>query len=230
MTHRPPSLLRENVLDQGYVELVDYMGDDNAPVDAARVSFAKRADGYTDEQNAKLTRYLLDHDHGTPFEMVVFKFRVLAPVVTWWQWVRHRIASYNFESGRYIELRDDRVHVPAAFEWRLQSKTNKQGSAPGECLDGNVGMNLTEELMKLHGQAFALYKRMLELGVSKEQARLALPFAAIYYEAIVLMNARSLMNFLRLREDPHAQEEIRVYAQAIRRIVARTHPRLFGGA
>ena len=221
---------REPVLDQGYVELVDFLGDDDAPADAARVSFAKSASHYTTEQNDKLTRYLIEHDHGSPFEMVTFKFRVLAPVVVWWQWVRHRHASYNFESGRYIPLRDDRVHLPTGGQWRMQSTSNKQGSAPGQFVDPMVGEFYTATARKIFDEAFALYARMLDAGVAKEQARLVLPFAATYYEAIVQMNARSLMNFLRLREDGHAQHEIREYAHAIRRIVAKTHPRLFGGS
>lgn len=217
---------REDVLDGGFVELIDWMGDDDAPVDAARVSFAKGAAQYTKEQNDKLTRYLLDHNHGTPFEMVVFKFRVRAPVVTWWQWVRHRIASYNFVSGRYVPFDEKAVHRVANDAWRMQSTSNKQGSS-GECLQHERGAMLNADVSALYERAFALYDEMLALGIAKEQARLVLPFAACYYEAIVLMNARSLMNFLTLREDAHAQHEIRVYAQAVRAIVARTHPRLF---
>jgi len=218
--------IREHVLDLGYVELVDYMGDDDAPVDAARVSFAKAASNYTTEQNDKLTRYLLEHNHGTPFEMVTFKFRVHAPVVTWWQWVRHRMASYNFVSGRYVEFDDEQVHRPAA--WRMQSKTNKQGSAVGEFLHPDSAATVNAQVHCLYRDAFALYHQLLDKGVAKEQARLVLPGFALFYTAIVQMNARSLLNFLQLREDGHAQEEIRIYAQAVRRIVEKTHPRLFG--
>jgi len=217
----------EAVLDHGYVELVDHMGDDDAPVDAARVSFAKAASNYTTEQNDKLTQYLIEHDHGTPFEMVTFKFRVHAPVVVWWQWVRHRMASYNFVSGRYVPFDDEQVHHPVA--WRLQSKTNKQGSAAGEFLPEDVARRVDAQVALLRRDCFKLYGDLLAAGVAKEQARLVLPGFAMYYTAIVQMNARSLMNFLRLREDAHAQEEIRLYAQAVRLIVARTHPRLFGG-
>lgn len=221
-----PQDVMERVLDGGFVELVDFMGDDDSPVDAARVSFYKTAEQYTDEQNDKLTRYLLEHKHGTPFEMVVFKFRVRAPVVVWWQWVRHRIASYNFVSGRYVPFDETAVHRVNDDAWRLQSKSNKQGSS-GELIQRERGAMLNAQVSALYNQAFQLYEEMLELGVAREQARLVLPFAACYYEAIVLMNARSLMNFLDLREDQHAQHEIRVYAQAVRSIVSKTHPRLF---
>ena len=123
--------LRREVLDKGFVELVDYMGDDDAPVDAARVSFDRRAQEFTDEQNDKLYRYLRDHNHKSPSEMADFKFRVHAPVVTWWQWTRHRMASYNFVSGRYVPFTEDQFYIPTEWlrtQWRKQSESNKQGS------------------------------------------------------------------------------------------------------
>lgn len=213
------------VLDDGYVELVDHMGDDDAPVDAARVSFDKRASQYTAEQNDKLTTYLLEHKHGTPFEMVVFKFRVRAPVVVWWQFVRHRIASYNFVSGRYVPFEETDVHIPDG--WRKQAKTNKQGSEPGAFVNPTQQEDFDGRRDHLYALAFGLYSDMLEANVAKEQARLVLPFAAVYYDAIVCMNARSLMNFLALRDESHAQDEIQQYARAIRTIVQTTHPRIF---
>jgi thymidylate synthase (FAD) len=214
------------VLDGGHVQLLGFLGDDDAPVDAARVSFTKQARNYSKEQNDKLTKYLLEHNHGSPFEMVTFKFHVKAPVVVWWQWVRHRMASYNFMSGRYVELDDRDVHRPVT--WRKQSKSNKQGSEPGATIPADIGHYFNTERNRLYEECFRLYQEMLDNGVAKEQARLVLPFAAAYYEAIFQVNARSLMNFLSLREDSHAQEEIRLYAQALRQIVSITHPRLFG--
>ena len=214
-----------NVLDKGYVELIDFMGDDDAPVDAARVSFAKSAENYTDEQNDKLTKYLLDHNHGTPFEMVTFKFRIHAPVLVWWHFVRHRMASYNFVSGRYVPFTDDQFYEIAADEWRLQSKDNKQGS--DGWLDERRGTFLSSELRTLTGHAFRMYEKALDMGVAREQARVFLPFASCYYTAIVQMNARSLTNFLNLRQGSDAQSEIRDYADAIRGIVSQTHPRIF---
>lgn len=218
------AIYRENCLEDGYVELLDFMGDEDAPVDAARVSFGKRAAEYPAEANERLTQYLLDHNHGTPFEMVTFKFRVRAPVIVWWQWVRHRIASYNFISGRYVPFEETEVHTPMA--WRLQDPNAKQGSLEDH-LPMPKGLEFSERRDHLYALAFALYKDMLEAGVAREQARLVLPFGAVYYDAIVQMNARSLMNFLSLRLDGHAQSEIREYAEAIRQIVSKTHPRLF---
>lgn len=214
---------RTAVLDKGYVELIDFMGNDDAPVDAARVSFAKSAENYTDEQNDKLTQYLLDHNHGTPFEMVTFKFRIHAPVLVWWHFVRHRMASYNFVSGRYVPFTDDQFYEIAADQWRLQSKNNKQGS------DGLLddGRELTGDLTRHTAESFRLYQKALDMGVAREQARVFLPFASCYYTAIVQMNARSLTNFLNLRQGNDAQSEIRDYADAIRGIVQQTHPRIF---
>ena len=217
--------MRTNVLDKGFVELIDFMGNDDAPVDAARVSFNKSAENYTDEQNDKLTQYLLDHNHGTPFEMVTFKFRIHAPVLVWWHFVGHRMASYNFVSGRYVPFTEDQFMEVAADQWRRQSATNKQGS------DGTVGTEvgdaLTSALDKHLRESFLLYKWALSEGVAREQARLFLPFAACYYTAIVQMNARSLKNFLDLRRGGDAQSEIRDYADALHGIVSKTHPRIF---
>ena len=217
--------MRTNVLDKGFVELIDFMGNDDAPVDAARVSFNKSAENYTDEQNDKLTQYLLDHNHGTPFEMVTFKFRIHAPVLVWWHFVRHRMASYNFVSGRYVPFTEDQFMEVAADQWRRQSATNKQGS------DGTVGTEvgdaLTSALDKHLRESFLLYKWALSEGVAREQARLFLPSAACYYTAIVQKNARSLKNFLGLRRGGGAQSEIRDYADALHGIVSKTHPRIF---
>jgi len=216
--------IRESVLDDGYVELIDFMGDDNAPIDAARVSFGKDSSQFTDAQNDSLRKYLLAHKHETPFEMVTFKFRMRAPVVVWWHVVRHRIASYNFISGRYTEFSETEVYKPT--EWRLQSKDNKQGSS-GEVAGPGVEAHFNLQRDALYDQAFTLYDIMLKAGVAREQARLVLPFGAVYYDAIVQMNGRSLMNFLRLRTSGDAQSETRAYADAIKRIVQKTHPKTF---
>lgn len=221
------ALLARKVLDDGYVELIDFMGDANAVVDAARVSFGRRASTETPEKNTRLLRYLREHHHDTPFEMVAYKFRVRAPVVVWWHWVRHRIASYNFISGRYVPFTETSVYRIADNAWRVQSNSNKQGSAPGEFLPETSGAYFNERVDALYKDAFRLYQDMLDAGVAREQARLVLPFGAVYYDAIVCMNARSLANFIRLRAAPDAQDEIRSYADALRSIVAEKHPQLW---
>lgn len=221
----PPSFIeRREVLDRGYVELIDYMGEDvDATVDAARVSFSKRADQFSHEKNLGLMSYLEAHKHTSPLEMTVFKFRIKAPVLVWWQLVRHRIASYNLQSGRYVPFDETESYRPDV--WRLQSSDNKQGS-DGE-LDPNTAEFLSEQRDELYFEAFALYHRMLEAGIAKEQARLVLPFGACYYTGIVCINARSLKNFLGLRLGKDAQSEIRWYAEAVDDILKTTHPETF---
>jgi thymidylate synthase (FAD) len=219
--------LQRDVLDQGSVQLIEVMGDKNAVVDAARVSFDKTSEFYSEDKNDGLLRYLIAHHHETPFEMVCFKFRINAPVVVWWHWVRHRIASYNFVSGRYVPLDEKQVYRVANGAWRLQSVSNKQGSS-GEFLPPYPnGELINKEIDQLYAKSFDLYDRMLSLGIAREQARLVLPFAACYYNAIVLMNARSLLNFIRLRNAGDAQSEIRDFAAATNEIVLSTHQKLF---
>ena len=200
---------RVNVLDKGWIELQDVMGNDLAIVNAARTSFL--GESKSAERDKKLLFYLLQHRHTTPFEMVEFKFRVHAPLVTWWQWARHRTWSYNAQSGRYTEFSEADFYIPA--EWRLQSSDNKQASE-GE-LTGPEADALTEKLRAHYDQSFALYEQALESGVARELARMFLPGFAVYYTWVLKVDAHNLMHFLRLRMAPDAQYEIRVYAQAI---------------
>jgi thymidylate synthase (FAD) len=200
---------RVPVLDKGWIELQDMMGDDRAIVNAARVSFLGESKG--DERDKKLLFYLLRHRHTSPFEQVEFKFRVRAPLVTWWQWVRHRTWSMNAQSGRYTPFEEGDFYVPDT--WRLQAADNKQASE-GE-LSGPKADELTEKLEAHFRQGFALYKEALEAGVAREMARLFLPGFAVYYTWVVKVDAHNLMHFLRLRMAPDAQYEIRAYAWAI---------------
>lgn len=207
---------RVNVLDKGWVELVDLMphptaqvSGDLAIVNAARVSFLGESKG--EERDKKLLFYLLRNHHTSPFEMVVFKFRVRAPLVTWWQWVRHRMASYNAQSGRYTPFEEGDFYVPDV--WRQQARDNKQASE-GQLSDAD-GQMLTEKLLQHYEAGFKLYQEALARGVAKEQARLFLPGFSVYYTWIVKQDAHNLMHFLRLRMAQDAQYEIRAYAQAI---------------
>ena len=200
---------RVEVLDKGWIELQDMMGDDLAIVNAARVSFLGESKGT--DQDKKLLFYLLRHRHTTPFEQVEFKFRVRAPVLVWWQWARHRTWHYNAQSGRYTPFQENDFYVP--LSWRKQSADNKQGS------EGTLGPaeaeELTRELIAHYDKGYALYERALAAGVAKEQARLFLPGFSLYYTWVVKTDAHNLMHFLSLRMAPDAQEEIRAYAQAI---------------
>jgi thymidylate synthase (FAD) len=178
-------------------------------VNAARVSFLGESKG--EEADKKLLLYLLNHKHTSPFEHVIFKFKVRAPVIVWWQWVRHRTWSFNFQSGRYVEFDDAQVCDPSS--WRLQSKSNKQGSA------GNADQQTQDELNDLWNDAqqaaMRNYRYALDKGIAKEQARLFLPGFAMMYEAIATVDAHNLMHFLELRMHKEAQYEIREYADKI---------------
>ena len=200
---------RVEVLDKGWIELQDMMGDDISIVNAARVSFLGESKG--DEKDKKLLFYLLRHRHTSPFEQVEMKFRVRAPVLVWWQWARHRTWHYNAQSGRYTPFNEDDFYVPTV--WRKQSKDNKQASEG--VIDPAEADALTAEMLKHFDAGFALYERALAAGVAKEQARLFLPGFAVYYTWVVKTDVHNLMHFLSLRTASDAQEEIRVYAQAI---------------
>lgn len=207
------------VLDKGFVELLDFMphpatgvSGDLAIVNAARVSFMGESKG--EAADKKLLFYLLRHKHTSPFEQVQFKFRVKAPVLVFWQWVRHRtftFMSINSQSGRYTEFGEDEFYTPSV--WRIQSKSNKQGS-DGE-MDESAAYVLSAMQEKLHELAFAYYQVALQQGVAREQARLFLPGFGVYYTWVMSVNALNLMNFFQLRRAEDAQWEIRQYADAM---------------
>lgn len=207
---------RVTLLDKGWIELVDMMphpsagvSGDLAIVNAARTSFLGESKGA--EKDKKLLFYLLRHRHTTPFEMVEFKFRVRAPLVTWWQWVRHRTWNMNAQSGRYTEFDENDFYVPDV--WRLQARDNKQAS-DGEVED-TLNQQFMDKLIAHYDESYRLYEEALAHGVAREQARLFLPGFSVYYTWVVKADAHNLMHFLRLRMATEAQYEIRVYAQAI---------------
>lgn len=209
---------RVEVLDKGWIELVDMMphpdsdiSGDLAIVNAARVSFLGESKG--DDRDKRLLFYLLRHRHTSPFEMVEFKFRVRAPLVTWWQWVRHRTWNMNAQSGRYTPFHESDFYVPEA--WRRQSKDNKQASEG--FLDKAENDDLTDKLLEHYDEGYRLYSEALDKGVSKEMARLFLPGFSVYYTWVAKIDAHNLMHFLRLRMAGDAQYEIREFAAAIHR-------------
>lgn len=209
MSKHEPIGKRIEVLDQGWIELQDVMGDDLAIANAARVSFLGESKG--DEADKKLLFYLMRHRHTSPFEQVEFKFRVRAPLLVWWQWVRHRTWHVNAQSGRYTPFEKHDFYEPTT--WRQQSASNKQGSE-GE-IDRADAQQLSTLLTEHYRHSFELYEQALEAGVAKEQARLFLPGFGVYYIWVCKVDAHNLMHFLRLRMAPDAQAEIRAYAQAI---------------
>lgn len=202
---------RIHLLDKGWIELQNVMGDDMTIVNAARVSQLGESKGA--EADKKLLFYLMRHHHTSPFEMVEFRFRACAPLMVFWQWVRHRTWHVNAQSGRYTEFNENDFYTPGDDSWRKQSASNKQGS--DGFLNQQDGFELTEAAITHFSQGYALYKDALSRGVAKEQARIFLPGFATYYTWVLKVDAHNLMNFLRLRAAPDAQHEIRVYADAI---------------
>ncbi|MDA7978646.1 MAG: FAD-dependent thymidylate synthase [Pirellulales bacterium] len=197
------------VLDDGFVCLVDVMGNDAAVVQAARVSYGKGTKHVSDDRG--LIRYLLRHRHTTPFEMAEVKLLVRVPMDCWRQWIRHRTANVNEYSTRY-SLAIDAAQATSPKDWRSQSASNRQGSEGR--LDVTIGEKLTASESEFQQRARELYEQRVELGVAREQARKDLPLAT-YTEAYWKVDLHNLLHFLALRMDSHAQEEIRDYATTI---------------
>ncbi|MEI6241707.1 MAG: FAD-dependent thymidylate synthase, partial [Planctomycetia bacterium] len=165
------------VLDDGFVALVDCMGDDGSVVQAARVSYGEGTRKVSDDR--QLIRYLLRHAHTTPFEMAELKFVVRVPMDCWRQWIRHRTASVNEYSTRY-SLAIDSMQTTPLDEWRTQATVNRQGSAG--LLDRTAGETFTAAETELQGLARKVYEERLEAGIAREQARKDLPLST-YTEA-----------------------------------------------
>lgn len=197
------------VLKEGFVRLVDYMGDDSAIVQAARVSYGEGTK--TIHKDEGLIRYLMRHQHTTPFEMCEIKLHVRVPMDTWRQWIRHRTANVNEYSTRYSKAIDVQ-HVPDADKFRRQTQKNRQGSI--DLLSPEDGEFLRQETIELYGHAERVYKTRLQFEVAREQAREVLPLSN-YTEAYWKIDLHNLLHFLALRMDKHAQEEIRAFANAI---------------
>jgi len=197
------------VLDDGFVCLVDVMGDDAAVVQAARVSYGVGTRKVSDDRT--LIRYLMRHRHTTPFEMAEIKFLVRVPMDCWRQWIRHRTASVNEYSTRY-SVAIDATQTTLPTEWRTQAASNRQGS--GAALPAEIGETLTAAERELQAKARQVYEERLAAGVAREQARKDLPLST-YTEAYWKVDLHNLLHFLALRMDSHAQEEIRLYATTI---------------
>jgi thymidylate synthase (FAD) len=209
------------VLDHGFVRVIDYMGDDNAIVQAARVSYGRGTKRVSEDRG--LIRYLMRHRHTTPFEMCEIKFHVKLPIFVARQWIRHRTANVNEYSARYSIL-DNEFYVPAPDQLAAQSAANRQGR--GDLLQGAEADRVLDLLRGDAMQLYAHYEEMLNegedgaavdlerQGLARELARmnLSLNFYTQWYWKVDLHN---LLHFLSLRADPHAQYEIRVYADAM---------------
>ncbi|OAI23001.1 FAD-dependent thymidylate synthase [Methylosinus sp. R-45379] len=204
------------VLDHGFVRLVDHMGSDLSIVRAARVSYdaAWRA-GENEGSDKKLIDYLWKNRHTTPFEAVEFQFEVMAPIFVLRQWHRHRTWTYNELSGRYREL-PETYYLPDPENIGEQATTNKQGRQPGGDLEARRAE--VEKLRAGFEAAFATYHELLAAGWPRELARTVLPVST-YSHMFAKVNLLNLFKFLSLRADPHAQYEIRVYAEAMEKLI-----------
>jgi len=208
------------VLDYGSVALTDWMGDDQKPAKIARTSFANK-DERTLEEDVKLASYLLNARHSTPFEFVQLEFYVVAPLFVTAQWHRHRTARINQISGRYKEM-EDRFYVPDINRCHRQSKSNKQGSS----IDLIDNPEQARKAIEVANQvAFNLYKELLKTGIAKELARIVLPVNT-YTEFYWGNSLHNTLHFLSLRMDSHAQYEIRVYANAMHKLLTAQFPNL----
>lgn len=197
------------VLNDGFVCLVDVMGEDASIVQAARVSYGAGTKQVSDDRT--LIRYLLRHRHTTPFEMAEIKFLVRVPMDCWRQWIRHRMASVNEYSTRY-SLAIDAAQTTMPDEWRMQAQSNRQGS--GELLPNEAGAAFTQSERELQDHARGVYQARIEAGIAREQARKDLPLST-YTEAYWKIDLHNLLHFLSLRMDAHAQQEIREYSRTI---------------
>ena len=214
------------VLDHGLVRVIDYMGDDAAICQAARVSYGKGTKSVQNDEG--LIRYLMRHWHSTPFEMCEVKFHVKLPVFVARQWIRHRTANVNEYSGRYSIL-DREFYIPAPEHLAAQSSQNHQGR--GEVLQGAEAQRVLDLLREDAMRSYDSYEAMLsqegQQGLARELARMNLP-ANIYTQWYWKVDLHNLLHFLRLRADSHAQYEIRAYADIMCDITRDWVPAAFG--
>ena len=219
-----------NVLDHGFVRVIDYMGDDSAIVQSARVSYGKGTKKISNDQG--LIKYLMRHRHSTPFEMCEIKFHIKLPIFIARQWIRHRTANVNEYSARYSIL-DKEFYIPSIENIASQSTINNQGR--GEVLSSEEASNVISILKADAEQTYANYESLLnesseggvldenKSGIARELARMNLTLNT-YTQWYWKIDLNNLLHFLALRADDHAQYEIKVYADAMLDIVKKWVP------
>lgn len=211
---------RISVLDDGFVRLDSSMGDDLAIVNHARISLARHKD-VMDVGDEKLISFLMKHRHGTPFEAVHLAFHVRCPIFVAREWMRHRMSSFNEISGRYVKMEMDFYTPYGDFIRRQEGKPGAYTFTP--VYDPALEYAVRSEMQSAYEHSARSYQRILDMGIAKEVARDVLPFA-LYTEFYYDTNARSLMNFLSLRNTKSALKEIREYAIAIEQLFAKVAP------
>lgn len=206
-------------LDHGFVRLVDFMGDDSSIVQSARVSYGKGTKSV--REDTTLIRYLMRHQHTSPFEMVELKFHIRLPIFVARQWIRHRTANVNEYSGRYSEMTDD-FYIPEQNQIRTQDEVNKQGRSDKQ-IDDTTAREVLQSMQQHQKDSYDEYLNYLDKEVAREIARINLPLSS-YTEWYWKIDLHNLFRFLKLRLDWHAQYEIRVYAEAIANIIKELYP------
>lgn len=207
------------VLDKGFVRLVDYLGSDDRIAQAARVSYGEGTKTY--RENTGLIDYLLRNEHTSPFEQVNFTFHLKMPIFVARQWIRHRTARVNEISGRYSVMKDE-FYLPEPGVIAEQSENNKQGRRD-EPVSSGLQDHVLEAFERDRQSAYATYQELLDRGIARELARINLPLS-LYTEFYWQMDLHNLFHFLRLRMHAHAQYEIRAYADQIFEIIRKVCP------
>ena len=218
---------KHKVLDKGFIEVIDHLGNDLTVANSARVSFGKRKDTY-DKSDERLVHYLAKHKHFSPFRHLVVQFHIKAPEFVMRQWYKHVVGAettssystkdhaWNEISGRYVPVEE--YYIPE--NWRQQSEDSKQASV------GAIAQQ--EEASECYTKAIQIgrhyYERLLELGVAKEQARIVMPLSQ-YTEVYWTASFQAIVNFIELRDEPTAQWEIREYAKVLKEQMSSIYPK-----
>lgn len=222
--------MRKDILDKGFIQVIDKLGSDLTVVNSARVSFGKRKEIF-DDNDRKLVRYLAKHKHWSPFRHLMVQFHVKAPEFVMRQWYKHVVGietsssssvkdhAWNEISGRYVPVTD--FYHPS--NWRKQSENNKQASE-GSIEDQAGARKIFDEAMS---DIISAYEKLLQLGVAKEQARMILPLNQ-YTEVYWTASFQAIMNFIELRDEDTAQWEIREYAKAMKELMLGIYPETTG--
>ena len=219
--------LKETVLDLGFIEVIDHLGNDLTVANSARVSFGKRKETY-DKSDERLVRYLAKNKHYSPFRHLMVQFHIKAPEFVMRQWYKHVVGAettssystkdhaWNEISGRYVPVEE--YYIPE--NWRQQSEDSKQASVGA--------ISSQEEATEAYRQAIEVgkhyYKKLLEMGVAKEQARVILPLSQ-YTEFYWTASFQAIVNFIELRDEPTAQWEIRQYAIVLKKMLHELYPK-----
>ncbi len=208
-----------NVLDKGFVRLVDYLGGDDRIVQAARVSYGEGTK--TVRENKALIDYLISHEHTSPFEQVVLTFHCKMPIFVARQWIRHRTARLNEISGRYSVMEDE-FYTPEKEQVLFQSKSNRQGRDIEEVPE-HLKIKVLDTLINGQTTAYDDYQKLIDTGIARELSRINLPLS-LYTQWYWQIDLSNLFHFLKLRMDYHAQWEIRQYANVMAEITKAVAP------